>query len=316
MLGCSSAASNIVFSSCGTSAGFFNAVNTNLGIDSGVLISSGNANLAVGPNNSGSITSDNGCPGYPPLTTLSGQQTYNAAVLDFDVTVNTDTLRFKYVFASDEYAETAKQAKLPINEINKYVLSLKSAAKHWYNTFNHENNPPLESKDRTLLDRLNRIGIAYFRPLVLAAFVRDDISHEERSTLLDAIERFIFLEFRVSRAMATYRNSYYYKAARDLYYGQTNVKAIIESINDDSKGMYNKDGSFKSSYFKDYIFRNFSSNGSGFYGWNGLRYFLFEYEEDLKKVLERYNDLLEEYIDICLDYTKKHPKNFTKHYYK
>lgn len=105
MLGCSSAASNIVFSSCGTSAGFFNAVNTNLGIDSGVLISSGNANLAVGPNNSGSITSDNGCPGYPPLTTLSGQQTYNAAVLDFDVTVNTDTLRFKYVFASDEYAE-------------------------------------------------------------------------------------------------------------------------------------------------------------------------------------------------------------------
>ncbi len=185
---------------------------------------------------------------------------------------------------SDEYAETAKQAKLPIKEINKYVLSLKSAAKHWYNTFNPENNPDLESKDSILLDRLNRIGIAYFRPLVLAAFVRDDISHEERSTLLDAIERFIFLEFRVSRAMATYRNSYYYKAARDLYYGQTNVKAIIESINDDSKGMYNKDGSFKSSYFKDYIFRNFSSNGSGFYGWNGLRYFLFEYEEDLKKV--------------------------------
>ena len=105
MLGCSSAASNIVFTSCGTSAGFFNAVNTNLGIDSGILITSGNANLAVGPNNTGSQTSDNGCSGYPPLTTLSGQATYNAAVLDFDVTVNTDTLRFKYVFASEEYAE-------------------------------------------------------------------------------------------------------------------------------------------------------------------------------------------------------------------
>lgn len=39
-------------------------------------------------------------------------------------------------------------------------------------------------------------------------------------------------------------------------------------------------------------------------------------EEDLKKLLERYHDLLEEYIDICLDYAKKHPKNFTKHYYK
>ncbi|MEO6168317.1 MAG: choice-of-anchor L domain-containing protein [Chitinophagales bacterium] len=105
LLGCSSAASNIVFSSCGTSAGFFKAINTNLGIDSGVLISSGDANLAVGPNNTGSQTSDNGCPGYAPLSTLAGQPTYNAAVLDFDVTVNTDTLRFKYVFASEEYAE-------------------------------------------------------------------------------------------------------------------------------------------------------------------------------------------------------------------
>jgi gliding motility-associated-like protein len=105
LLGCASTASNITFASCGTSAGFFNAVNTNLGIDSGVLISSGDANLAVGPNNSGSQTSDNGCPGNSLLQALCGQPTYNAAVLDFDVVLNTDSLKFNYVFASEEYPE-------------------------------------------------------------------------------------------------------------------------------------------------------------------------------------------------------------------
>ena len=97
LLGCGSAASNITFSSCGTSAGFFNAVNTNLGIDSGVLISSGNATYAVGPNNTGSQGTDNGCGGNLLLQALCGQQTFNAAVLDFDVTLNTDTLDRKSV---------------------------------------------------------------------------------------------------------------------------------------------------------------------------------------------------------------------------
>lgn len=185
---------------------------------------------------------------------------------------------------AEDYSEPLKQARLPIKEINNYVLSLKSAAKHWYNTFNPENNQDLKPEESILLDRLNRIGIAYFRPLVLAVFVRDGISNDERNALLFAIERFIFLEFRVSRAMSTYRNSVFYNAARELYYGLTDVGAIIASLEAAGKGMYNKDGSFKSSYFKDYIFRKFTSDGSGFYGWNGLRYFLFEYEEELKKV--------------------------------
>src|SRR5690606_12354083 len=36
--------------------------------------------------------------------------------------------------------ESKMRARLPISAINKYVLSLKSSAKHWYNTFNPENN--------------------------------------------------------------------------------------------------------------------------------------------------------------------------------
>ena len=105
LLGCGSAASNITLSSCGTAVGFFNGVNTNLGIDSGVIFSTGDVTLANGPNTTEYQGSDNGCPGNTMLSALCGQQTFNAIVLDFDVTLNTDTLRFNYVFGSEEYAE-------------------------------------------------------------------------------------------------------------------------------------------------------------------------------------------------------------------
>src|SRR5690606_37628525 len=40
------------------------------------------------------------------------------------------------------------------------------------------------------------------------------------------------------------------------------------------------DGNLRISPFKDFIYRKFIS-GTGFYGWNGLKYFLFEYEDYL-----------------------------------
>lgn len=176
------------------------------------------------------------------------------------------------------------RARLPISEINKYVLSLKAAAKHWYNSYNPENNSDLTDDESLLIDRLNRIGIGYFRPLVMAAFTNQKITEAERKTLLGEIERFVFLAFRLSRAMANFRSSVYYNGARELYYGERSVSNIVDSMKEDLKWTHNKDGSFKYSYFRDHIDRKFSSGGSGFYGWNGLRYFLFEYEEELKKM--------------------------------
>jgi hypothetical protein len=188
----------------------------------------------------------------------------------------------------ENYEENPKTSptyisKLPLTEIHKYVLSLKAASKHWYNTWNPENNSDLAEEEQITIDRLNRIGMGYFRPLVMACLVREDIK-EERIKLLNAIERFIFLEFRVSRAQSMYASSVFYNAARDLFFKNQTVEEIIKLIDGASKGMFNTDGTFKHSFFREFIHRKFSSGGSGFYGWNGLRYFLFEYEENLKKV--------------------------------
>jgi len=175
-------------------------------------------------------------------------------------------------------------SKLKIEQINDYVLSLKAAAKHWYNSFNPISNPDYNPKERIAVDRLNRTGIGYFRPLVMALYANESIEETSRLKLLDAIERFIFIVFRLSRAQSNYRNSSYFNATKDLYFGDKSVEDILLMLENDLKWNYDKDGNYKYTFFRDYIYRKFKSGGVGFYGWNGLRYFLFEYEESLMEV--------------------------------
>ncbi|MBK6785404.1 MAG: hypothetical protein IPG79_17855 [Saprospiraceae bacterium] len=72
------------------------------------------------------------------------------------------------------------RSKLSPKEIEDYVNSLKSAAVHWYNTHNPVNNPDLTSAESLWIDRLNRIGIIYFRPLVTVSFLSNEVDSNQR----------------------------------------------------------------------------------------------------------------------------------------
>ncbi|MCS6917392.1 MAG: choice-of-anchor L domain-containing protein [Chitinophagales bacterium] len=97
--------SNVVLNCPNSGWGYFNGINSNVGLDSGIVLTSGTINNMVGPNSSGGITGDNNAPGDADLQTLVSFQTFDACVLEFDVTVTGDTLKFNYVFGSDEYTE-------------------------------------------------------------------------------------------------------------------------------------------------------------------------------------------------------------------
>lgn len=187
---------------------------------------------------------------------------------------------------------TVLKASLPITEIHEYVNSLKVAAVHWYNTFFPEKNVDLSDEEQVVMDQINRLGISYFRPLIMTAFLKTNKEATERLQLMKAIERFIFIGFRVSRAASNYKSSLFYNSTRDLYIYNgkcddnktgTSPQEIVSLIEGTLAWIYNEDNSFKSSYFKDFITKKFKSGGDGFYGWNGLRYLLYEYEENLKK---------------------------------
>lgn len=84
---------------------------TNLGIDSGIILTSGTAAGVAGPNGGGSGPSQaNGAPGDADLNSViqslpnfGGVQTYDRCVLEFDFVPAGDTIKFDYVFGSSEY---------------------------------------------------------------------------------------------------------------------------------------------------------------------------------------------------------------------
>jgi len=99
--------SNIQFTGDPLARGYFNGANSNIGLSEGVILSTGRVTDAVGPN--GTPFSDQGTdfsrPGYPALTAISGSLagTKDAAILEFDFVPSSDTVRFRYKFASNEY---------------------------------------------------------------------------------------------------------------------------------------------------------------------------------------------------------------------
>jgi gliding motility-associated-like protein len=97
--------SNVVLNCPGNGAGTFNGAATNLGINSGVLLTTGTVATAAQPNISGSAGSDRGGAGDAQLTILGGNTTFDACGLEFDFVALCDTISIAYVFASEEYDE-------------------------------------------------------------------------------------------------------------------------------------------------------------------------------------------------------------------
>src|SRR5262245_38597409 len=103
----------------------FDGTNCNVGMSGGVMLCSGDCNMAIGPNNTGGNTlppGGLGLNGDPDLDVLlgGGYTTYDAAVLEFDFVPNGDTLRFNYVFGSEEYLEWVSSS---YNDVFGFFLS-------------------------------------------------------------------------------------------------------------------------------------------------------------------------------------------------
>ncbi|NEP07329.1 MAG: PEP-CTERM sorting domain-containing protein [Okeania sp. SIO2G4] len=90
----------------GASGIFTNGLSSGIGIDSGIILTTGTATDAEGPNSSDHQTTDNGLPGDSDLDGLiPGFTTEDATILEFDFESEGGDLYFNYVFASEEYVE-------------------------------------------------------------------------------------------------------------------------------------------------------------------------------------------------------------------
>ena len=97
--------SNVTYTGSPVAAGTFHTGSSIVGFTDGIILSTGSVRSVNGPNCSSGITTASGYPGDTDLSTLIGQPTFDAAILEFDFVPTNPTIRFQYVFASDEYEE-------------------------------------------------------------------------------------------------------------------------------------------------------------------------------------------------------------------
>lgn len=226
---------------------------------------------------------------FTPQNIYAKTEVRVSSLQDFEEVREDEDTDQEEVEINGEEEITVMRSRLSPKEIEDYVNSLKAAAVHWYNTHNPVNNPDLTTQESLWIDRLNRIGIIYFRPLVTVSFLNKDINSGKRINLFKAIERFIFITFRLSRAFSTYRNSEFYRAARQLRNGELTIETIIQRLNDRMNYCFytpenSEETYFDYTYFQKFIDKKFKSGG-GFYYWNGLRYFLYRYSVEVEHVI-------------------------------
>jgi len=78
-----------------------------LGLESGLILTTGSVYNAKGPNSESGKTGDNfpALPAYSLLDQIANGTGYDAVWVAFDIVSNTDSIKFDYVFASEEYKE-------------------------------------------------------------------------------------------------------------------------------------------------------------------------------------------------------------------
>lgn len=106
LLGPGVTASNIVLNGAPIAAGTFQGGLPVVGLDTGIVLSSGDIGSVVGPNAADWTSTDNAGNGDPDLDLLTTSPTYDATTLEFDFVCQTGgVITFQYVFSSEEYNE-------------------------------------------------------------------------------------------------------------------------------------------------------------------------------------------------------------------
>lgn len=164
------------------------------------------------------------------------------------------------------------------SEITNYIKSLKSVARYWYYSFNPEKSNLFTEDEKKWIDKLNRIGINYFRPLVVVSYLNNTITSEQRVLLFKTIEKFIFLCFRMARYQASYYSSQIYSYTHRLLKNEMSINEIIDDI---ETKFTNNIIEFTTTFITRT--KGLFKNGDGFYSWWDLPYFLFEYELSLSE---------------------------------
>lgn len=178
-----------------------------------------------------------------------------------------------------ENSEPVMVPGLQPKEIRDYVISLKESSVHWFSTFYPEMVDDLAQEEIERIQCLNRLGMAYFRPLLMAILKKFD-DPSQCVDILKEVERFIFVVFRLTQTRSNYGSSEFSNAVRAINSGDMELDGLKNRLRNWMSFTFTDKGYFSSKYFYMMLQKKFEG-GMGYYDWRPVRFFLYEYELEL-----------------------------------
>jgi uncharacterized protein with ParB-like and HNH nuclease domain len=180
-------------------------------------------------------------------------------------------------FLLDEHftADRVISGTLKVSDLQKYVNSIQASVRKWHLIYFPHLANDLSENVRLPLERLDRLGRGAFEPLMMAV-LQKNTAENHLVKFLDLAERFVFLVGRVCQRRADAGDSEFYRLAGQLYRSEvvlSEVQATMGERTDDFFSIEKAIGGMKDLFSRD----------EGFYSWSGLKYFLYEYEQYLRR---------------------------------
>ena len=183
--------------------------------------------------------------------------------------------REEYIYFLLERKFTAKsildsKGKLTVDEVYKYAESLQKSVILWYDFYNPIQSTKFDDKEKVWLEKLSRVRMGMFSPLLLTFYLQNPDKNTSIK-LLTLLEKFAFISVLTSHAYIHPQE--FHSVAHHLASSKSSILEIIKAIEERISHIITHES--LTEIIKDRFRR-------GFYEWDGIRYFLFEYEQSLK----------------------------------
>ncbi len=168
------------------------------------------------------------------------------------------------------------------NFISKYIKSLKKYSKYWKFINNPiENSAFLDRKEVEWLDRLNRITtMKYIKPVIVVIAGERSLKSSQKIRFYKTLERNLFINKLLYHSKNDY--SSLITGAKELLHAPEEEKiekfnSLIDLLENKSSELHCHDIKETIEKFSEYI----NDKRDSYYGWDGVNYFLYEYNESL-----------------------------------
>lgn len=127
------------------------------------------------------------------------------------------------------------------------------------------------------LEKLNRLDMGYLSVFVEELIRKQDLTANERIRALQAMERYLFVVFKLGNTEKSYGSEEFHEITQRFLEGRMDIEEVIDFTEEITNREVEKAlSNFTAEMEKKFI------EGKGFYHWDSILYFLYEYEISLE----------------------------------